>query len=121
MTITGQVFKSYAEAIIAQHGFGSNKMVKNWSPNFFTERKAQIAELINNHPDDSEESKKGMELYEEMWNGEKFLLDNGYLRQYQPEYMTWQNKRRVKKHGSVYIGLTDKGWAVANKYVGKEV
>ena len=121
MTVTGKIFKSYAEAIIAQHGFGSKKMIRNWSTDFFTERKAEVETLINGHADDSPESKKGLELYEEMWNGEKFLLDNGYLRQYQPEWWGWKNRRYVKHHGSVYIGLTEKGWAIANKYVGKEV
>jgi len=113
MTTTGKIFKSYAEAIVNAHGFGSKKMVRNWSTKFFEDKKTEVATLINGHDDDSPESKKGMEIFEEIWNGQKFLLDNGYIREYQPEW--WG--RKGKQHGSVYIGLTEKGWAIANKYM----
>ena len=120
MTTAGKIFKGYAEAIIAQHGFGSNKMVKDWDIPFIMDQKEEVADLINNHPEDSEESKKGMDIFNSIWEGEKFLIDNGYLRKYQPEFWGWRNRRRVKMHGSVYVGLTQKGWGVANLYINAE-
>lgn len=109
MTIKGKIFKSYAEEIVKAHGFGSNKMVKHFSTSFFDEQKEEAKKL------DSDEAK--MTVLEELWNGEDFLIESGYLRKYQPEWYGWRNRRYGKHYGSVYIGLTEKGWAVANKYL----
>lgn len=117
MTTTGKLFRSYAETIIAKHGFGSNKMVQSWHVPFVESHKDEVAHLINDFAEGSEESKRGVALMNELWDRQEFLLNNGYLRRYQPEYMGWKGKRRVVRHGSVYIGLTEKGWAVANRYL----
>lgn len=117
MTTKGKLFKSYAEAIVKTHGFGSNKMVKHWSTGFFMEQKDEIGKLIAGKAEDSDEMKQGMARFEELWNGEDELIKDGYLRKYQPEWYGWRNRRYGKHYGSVYIGLTEKGWAVAKRYM----
>lgn len=110
MTITGKIFKSYAEAIIAKHGFGSNKMVLDWSTGFLKNVNQSYSSFL---PKDDPQNVKAFEMWKKCYVGQKFLLDNGYIREYRP---TWKT-RRGSGHGSLYIGLTEKGWAVANRYL----
>ena len=116
MTITGKIFKSYAEAIIAKHGFGSNKMVLDWSTDFLK----GINQKIRDAGRDTPEQEKALDTWSECCDGQEFLLKNGYMRTYRPEWNGWKGRKPVRRRGSLYIGLTEKGWAVANKYLEAE-
>lgn len=116
MTTTGKIFKSYAEAIVVKHGFGSNKMVLDWSTDFLKD----INQKIKDAGHDTPEQEKALDTWKECYNGQEFLLKNGYLRKYRPEWNGWKGRKPVRRHGSLYIGLTEKGWAVANKYLEAE-
>ncbi len=113
MTITGKVFKGYVEAIIAKHGFGSNKMVLDWSTDFLK----GINQTIRLAGKDTPEQDEALKVWEECYDGQNFLLKEGYLRTYRPTYNGWKGRKPVRRRGSLYVGLTDKGWKVANLYV----
>lgn len=110
MTTTGKIFKSYVEAIMKKHGFGSNKMVLDWSCDFLKGVNQSLSSFV---PKDDPQNTKAFELWKECYCGQRFLLNEGYLREYRP---TWKT-RRGSGQGSLYIGLTDKGWAIADKYL----
>ena len=111
MTITGKVFKSYVEAIMKKHGFDSNKMVLDWSTEFLRGVNQSFAPFL---PKTDPQNEKALELWKECHGAQRFLLKEGYLREYTPR---WRTRRGGMAHGSLYIGLTDKGWAVAGKYL----
>ena len=117
MTTTGKVFKGYAEAIIAKHGFGSNKMVLDWSTDFLR----GVNQTIRKAGKDTPEQEEALKVWEECYDGQEFLLKNGYLRTYRPEWSGWHGRKQVRRRGSLYVGLTEKGWQVANLYTGKGV
>ena len=111
MTITGKVFKGYAEAVIAKHEFGSSKMVGE------TDNKVMMALLREINFDSSLTCEEQGKRSQEIGAAQNWLLDNGYLRKYEA---SWETKRRHSYAVTAckdYIGLTAKGWAVANKYL----
>ena len=113
MTLTGKIFKAYAEEIVKQHGFGSGKMVRKDEPQFLWEEYRKLDQIISWGRGDKEEA---LREYSELAAAEKWLLDNGYLKEYTRLYHV--NYGIVgRTRGTTYIGLTDKGWAVADKYL----
>ena len=106
MTVKGQVFKGYVEAIINKHEFGTSKMVSE------TENKAMMNLLRNSD---------SMDTDREIGEAQNWLIDNGYLQKYGASFET--NKRHLYTVTACkdYIGLTTKGWTVANKYLNAEI
>ena len=102
MTLTGKVFKGYAEAVVSAHGFGSNKMVKE------TANRIMIGLLRES---------ESIEQDQEIGKAQDWLLANGYIRKYIHEMETSKRHRYTVTARVEYIGLTDKGWAVAEKYM----
>lgn len=103
LTVRGQLFKDVAEMIVANHGFGSKKMVKR-CPDLY-----DWSALDFNNPD----------VHEAYY----FLIENGWIREYMPMHTGKDrrcNDRSTWKFGATFIGLTEKGWAVANKYIAVE-
>lgn len=113
MTVTGEVFKSYAEAIVKAHGFGSKKMVLDWSTDFLKGVNETIREAGKGTP----EQDVALEMWEKCYDGQEFLLKNEYIRTYRPEWTGWKGRKPVRRRGSLYVGLTEKGWAVAHLYL----
>ena len=103
LTVTGEVFKDIALMVVMNHGFGSNKMVRRFDLYDFSDIDFNLKEVVHAY---------------------FFLIENEYIREYTPSYMGksysaynyGQIERKVTKNGT-YIGLTAKGWAVANKYL----
>ena len=96
MTEKGKIFKGYAEQIIAHHEFGSNKMVA-LSPDYFT-----VLDTI-----------EACKIVDE-------LVADGYLRKYNTvQTMSHGSKgfKVVSKCPHWWIGLTQKGWEIAPKYL----
>lgn len=130
MTITGKVFKAYAEAVIAKHGFGSNKMVREDSPEFISNEIMRGQRLVSKRTwarnslsiteEEAEAAERAGEEGERIWtelkNAEKWLIENGYLREYSWVAVNAAHHHFVDRSGDC-IGLTAKGWAVANKYL----
>ena len=129
MTLRGKIFKAYAEAVVARHGFGSNKMVAQNSPAYISAENMRAQRMIDRAQwtlqkgevahDEAEVARAadayGKRIFREMGEAYKWLLDNGYLR----EYMALYEKSRGRRYGhSLNVGLTAKGWAVAHKYLG---
>lgn len=129
MTLRGKVFKAYAEAVVARHGFGSNKMVAQNSPAYISAENMRAQRMIDRAQwtlqkcevahDEAEVARaadaEGKRIFREMGEAYKWLLDNGYLR----EYMALYEKSRGRRYGHcLNVGLTAKGWAVAHKYIG---
>lgn len=129
MTLRGKVFKAYAEAVVARHGFGSNKMVAQNSPAYISAENMRAQRMIDRAQwtlqkcevaqDEADVARaadaEGKRIFREMGEAYKWLLDNGYLR----EYMALYEKSRGRRYGhSLNVGLTAKGWAVAHKYLG---
>ena len=130
MTTTGKVFKAYAEKIVSKHGFGSNKMVAQGSPDFISNAIMRGQRLIDKgrHAENStgmylEEfeaalagKEEGYRIWDELSTAEEWLLENGYLRKY--NWATYNQSYHISfSRCGVSIGLTDKGWAVAQKYL----
>jgi len=97
LTIKGRFFKEIAHALVEAHGFGTNKMVKRIDLESWQE--------IGNNPAEYEE-----------------FMEMGYLRTYQTTYC--KKSRKAYNYGELeyctkdtWIGLTAKGWAVANRYL----
>lgn len=92
----GKIFKGYVEQILAHHEFGSMKMV-SLEPDYWTD-------LSN----------------EEAWKLVDELIAAGYMRKYYTQRTFHRGSkgfRRSYTTGYVWIGLTAKGWSVANKYL----
>ena len=130
MTLTGKVFKAYAEDIVSRHGYGSLKMVAKGSPKFIAseimkgqnlENKARWAmERTEIDSDELDLAIKGGEIGRKIWEdlaaAEKWLIDNGYLRKY--EWATYRKSYHIFfDRCGTSIGLTPKGWKVARKYI----
>lgn len=128
MTMRGKIFKAYAESIVERHGFGSNKMVREHSPEYIRaegvraqrmcDRAMWAKEQFSIDLDEAEAARaageEGKRLFREMGEAYKWLIDNGYLRRYVAIY----EKSRGSMYGSsTNVGLTAKGWAVARKYI----
>lgn len=110
MTLTGKVFKAYAEEILKRHGFGSGKMVKSGEP--LMDVYTKLDQMISR----GNGKEEALQQYKEMADAEKWLLDNGYLKEYTKSFRVNYGivgRNRINQ----YIGLTDKGWAVADKYL----
>lgn len=130
MTITGQVFKGYAEAIVARHGFGSNKMVsaeKNERRRAIVMRGQRLVDkrtharnaisiLLADAEAAEESGAEGERLWKELAAAENWLVGNGWLRTYGAECSRSRGRRRWTVLVT-YYGLTAKGWAVARKYL----
>lgn len=131
MTTAGKVFKAYAAAIVAVHGYGSNKMVRQDSPDYISGETVRAQRMIdramwanescNIDVDKAEAARaageEGKRIYREIGEAYKWLLDNGFLREYMATYTT----SRGRRHGLITnVGLTAKGWAVARKYLDAE-
>ena len=100
MTEKGKIFRGYAEQIIAHHGFGSNKMVA-LQPDYWTS--------LDNA---------------EAWKMVDELISAGYLRKHYTERTTTHKYGFTVKQdtfGRDWIGLTEKGWSVAQKYLDAEI
>lgn len=96
MTEKGKIFKGYAENIIRVHGFGSNKMV-HYGPDMFC----------------SLDTVKACEVRKE-------LIAEGYLRAYNTTQTISHGSKGFRRSSGCPInwtGLTEKGWAIANKYL----
>lgn len=130
MTLKGQIFKGYAQEIVNRHGFGSNKMVAKNSPDFVKGQIMKGQRLMNKWTwahdsvnidlsacEEAEQCKEEcLKIWSEIEEAHKWLLDNGYIRKYD-----WSVCKR-KYHTSpsrvgTSIGLTAKGWSVAQKYL----
>lgn len=131
MTLRGKVFKAYAEAVVARHGFGSNKMVAEDSPAYISAEIMRAQRMIDRAQwtlqrfevahDEAEMARaadaEGKRIFREIGEAYKWLCDNGYLREYTAVYV--RKRGWVTRYGhSVNVGLTAKGWAVAHKYIG---
>lgn len=133
MTITGQVFTGYAEAVIERHGYGSNKMVNQWDNRRrerivmrgqrLVDRCTWAKESISMDADKFDAAiaggDEGKRLWDEVAAADKYLLENGYIREY--SFSTHQTVAGTGvlcnfRHYTKY-GLTAKGWAVARKYL----
>lgn len=101
LSVKGNVFKGYVEAIIAKHGFGSDKMVGE------TENRIMINLLRESSDEDCIK----------IGEAQNWLLDNGFIRKYEASWETNRRHRYSVTGCKDYIGLTAKGWAVANKYL----
>lgn len=96
MTQKGKIFKGYVEQIIAHHEFGSNKMV-DLSPDYFC---------------DLDTYEAGKLLRE--------LIAEGYLRDHHTKKTFSHGSKGFKQYDTCYfhwIGITEKGWAIANRYL----
>ena len=112
MTTTGKVFKAYAAAVVDAHGFGSNKMVRRGSPEFIGTEEMRAQRLI-----DRGAVEEGTHIFREIGEAYKWLMSNGYLR----EYVAMYEKSHGRRYGfKTNVGLTAKGWAVARKYLDAE-
>ena len=130
MTVAGKVFKSYAEAIVAKHGFGSNRMVRQDSPDYIhreimrgqrlvdraTRAEQSTGILLEEYEKAMAGKTEGIQIWKELATAEKWLLENGWLRKYDASY-TYRKGRAHRIGVSTNIGLTAKGWSVANKYL----
>ena len=130
MTTTGKVFRAYAEAIVRAYGFGSNKMVRQGSPEYISRETMRGQRLLNRAQWANEKTsilleeyeaamagkEEGLRIWDELAAAEKWLIANGWLRTYDAEC----SRSRGRRHWTVlvtYYGLTAKGWAVARKYL----
>ena len=102
MTIKGQIFKGYAEAIIAKHSFGSNKMVGE------TDNKRMMQMLRESD---------SYETDQKIGEAHNWLLNNGFIRKYEASFETDKRHRYAVTACKDYIGLTAKGWKIANLYL----
>ena len=100
MTVKGIIFKGYAEVISARHGFGSRKMVREY------DNKRMMGLLRESD---------SMDTDREIGEAHRWLLDNGYIRDF--SYVHRMSTRVVRYGERKFIGLTEKGWAVAEKYL----
>lgn len=128
MTVRGKVFKAYAEAIVARHGVGSNKMVAKHSPQYIEWEIIKGQRLISRYDhlldaieitlEELEEAEQGAEEGRRIWaeidEAEKWLKVNGYIREYE-----WYHDRpgTTKSRGGTSVGLTGKGWRLADRYL----
>lgn len=133
MTTAGKVFKAYAGAIVAQYGYGSNKMVHAGSPTYIkreimrgqrlVDRASRANEKMSISLDEFETAMagraEGLRIWEEIAFAEKWLLENGWLRKYEA-YYTCRKGRGYVRGLSINIGLTAKGWTIAQKYIDEE-
>ena len=118
MTLTGKVFKAYAAEIVAKHGFGSNKMVKASSPEFIDSEESRAQRLADSQTWGRDENglEKAQEIFEGLKAAESWLIENGWMSEYVKLYrVNYGLTGRIR--GKRFIGLTDKGWAVARKYL----
>ena len=130
MTTAGKVFKAYAAAIVAAHGYGSNKMVRQGSPAYIKREIMRGQQLVDRATWAKEKTSisleeyeaamagraEGLRIWEEIAAAGKWLLENGWLRKYEA-YYTYRKGRGYESGLSINIGLTAKGWAVAQKYI----
>lgn len=133
MTIAGKVFKAYAEAIVARYGYGSNKMVHAGSPTYIKREIMRGQRLVdcairanektNILLDEYEAMRagraEGVQIWEEITSAEKWLLENGWLRKYE-SYYRYRKGKGYASTLSINIGLTAKGWTIAQKYINEE-
>lgn len=130
MTTTGKVFRAYAEEITNRYGFGSNKMVAEGSPSFISLEIAKGQRLIDKYNwlnarttvllEDLEKAEagkeEGLKIWGEIGAAETWLIENGYLRKYSWGFYTRYGRKSQNRSG-ISIGLTDKGWRIAQKYI----
>lgn len=125
MTNKGKIFKAYAEEIVKRYGFGSKKMVANGDTKFLRDKYSKLDQIISWGRGNKEEA---LQEYKELAAAEKWLLDNGYLRQYESQtsrtntMKVWTGSKfvpgyKVDVNTKRFIGLTEKGWDVAHKYL----
>ena len=136
MTITGQVFKGYAEEIVRRHGFGSNKMISQWDnrrrENLVmrgqrlidkrTHARNKVSIMLAESEAAEASGAEGERLWDEIGAADKWLLENGYIREYSFSTHSTVAGTGVLcnfRHYTKY-GLTAKGWAVARKYLEAE-
>ena len=127
LTLRGKVFAAYANAIVRVHGFGSNKMVAQDTPEFIRQEMSKAQRLVNRamwakekfeiDHDEFEAAlaagEEGKRIFREFGEAEDWLIENGWLRKY-----LWSTRRTYYRgHSGTSIGLTAKGWAVARKYL----
>ena len=138
MTITGLIFKGYAEAVVARFGYGSKKMVNQWDNRRREDIVMKGQRLIDKRTHAKQAysievsefeaamrcGEEGERLWDEVSAADKWLLANGYIREY--SFSTHNTVAgtggRVLcnfRHYTKY-GLTEKGWAVAAKYMAAE-
>lgn len=130
MTMRAKVFTAYAEAVIAKHGFGSGKMVAHGSPDYIRQEVMRGQRLIDRATWAKDSASidcavyeaavaggnEGKRLWSELDDAEKWLIANGWLAEYFHTYrVNYGITGRIR--GQRYIGLTAKGWAVAQKYI----
>ena len=127
MTLTGKVFAGYAEAIVKAHGFGSPKMVRlhgtdDWEKISWDlkdadrERRKDVYATLDELSEACERYEKISETIREMNRAVMWLIENGYLRENNWGFYSKSYHNSPKMAGTS-IGLTDKGWAVASKYL----
>ena len=131
MTTAGMIFKGYVEAIVERYGFGSNKMVHEWDNKRRDAMDTKAQDLVTRAKwaqesfsiaaDELEAAlagkQEGLRIWDEMGTAEKWLFDNGYLREYTATYTRRYGRRFGTSHN---VGITAKGWAVADKYLKAE-
>lgn len=116
MTTAGKIFKAYAEAIVKKHGFGSSKMVKTEDARWLSSEMTKLSQMIA-WDQDKEAAKKALN---DLGEAGKWLIQNGWLRKRDAQCSRSTRYGSYVKHYTVtveYYGLTEKGWAVAQKYL----
>ena len=111
MTITGKVFQSYAQAVIAKHGHGSRKMVKQHDTEYI-----HHLQFVASRLEREGKREEASEVYKSFLDAEKWLIENGWLREYGWSVYSKSYHESASRIGTS-IGLTEKGWAVAEKYL----
>lgn len=99
MTVKGKIFKSYVEMIIWNHKFGSNKMVEYSATTLLS-----VLEKIEMNDVAAER------LVDE-------LCDAGYIHRHFTTTVTHRKFGHDQRYEHNWVGLTEKGWSVALKYV----
>ena len=129
MTLKARIFIDVLQQVIKKDGFGTNKMTcrDTVSSEYSDEcksieeyREYGKARAIEKGHWSEEDRYKLNELFiskyinEKAWNevaeAKKWLVDNGYLRQY-------EQSRHNGGMVVTYTGVTEKGWSIANKYL----
>ena len=129
MTLKARVFIDVLQQVIKKDGFGTNKMTcrDNVSSEYADECKlieeyreyGKAKAIEKGHWREADEyrlNEVSIAIYiiekacNEVDEAKKWLVDNGYLRQYE----------QSRHNGGMivtYTGITEKGWAIANKYL----
>lgn len=129
MTLKARIFIDVLQQVIKKDGFGTNKMTcrNNVSSEYADEcmlieeyREYGKAKAIEKGSWSDNDIYKLNEFYasryiiekarNEVAEAKKWLVDNGYLRQY-------EQSRHNGGMVVTYTGVTEKGWSIANKYL----